>query len=107
MGYCSGLSSAQPYFENSPTIDSLTIKGVAELVLGKPQPVSQGLPDGSVVIESAFQCRRVALIPPSGRSSGGGNGYPLQYSCLGNPMDGGTWQAIVHEVTERQTRVSN
>ena len=39
------------------------------------------------------------LIPVSGRSPGEGNGKPLQYSCLGNPMDGGTWQSTVHGVT--------
>ena len=38
------------------------------------------------------------LIPESGKSPGGGNGIPLQYSCLENPMDRGTWQAIVHGV---------
>ena len=39
-----------------------------------------------------------ALIPGSGRSSGEGNGNPLQYSCLGNSMDKGAWQATVHGV---------
>ena len=39
-------------------------------------------------------------IPGSGRSPGEGNGNPLQYSCLGNPMDRGAWQAIVHEVAK-------
>ena len=34
-----------------------------------------------------------------GRSPGEGNGNPLQYSCLGNPMDRGVWRAIVHDVT--------
>ena len=38
------------------------------------------------------------LIPGSGRSPGEGNGNPLQYSCLGNPMDRGAWQGIVHRV---------
>ena len=38
------------------------------------------------------------LIPGSERSSGGGNGNPLQYSCLGNPIDRGAWQATVHGV---------
>ena len=42
----------------------------------------------------------VGLIPGWGRSPGGGNGNPLQYSCLGNPMDGGAWWVEVHEVTE-------
>ena len=39
----------------------------------------------------------------SGRSPGGGNGSPLQYSCLGNPMDSGTWRATVHGVAESDT----
>ena len=38
--------------------------------------------------------------PRSGKSPGGGNDYPLQYSCLGNPMDRGAWQAIVHRVAK-------
>ena len=38
-------------------------------------------------------------IPGSGRSTGEGNGNPLQYSCLGNPMDRGAWQVIVYGVT--------
>ena len=39
-------------------------------------------------------------FPGLGRSSGGGNGNPLQDSCLKNPMDRGAWQAIVHGVTK-------
>ena len=39
-------------------------------------------------------------IPMSGRSPGEGNGNPLQYSCLENPMDRGAWQAIVHGITK-------
>ena len=42
----------------------------------------------------------VGLIPELERSPGEGNGYPLQCSCLGNPMDRGVWWAIVHEVAE-------
>ena len=37
---------------------------------------------------------------------GGGNGNPLQYACLENPMDGGAWQAIVHGVSKSQKRLS-
>jgi len=44
-------------------------------------------------------------IPGSGRSPGEGNGNPLQYSCLENPMDGGAWQATVHGVSKSQTRL--
>ena len=39
-------------------------------------------------------------IPGPGRSPGGGNGNPLQFSCLENPMDSGAWWATVHGVTE-------
>jgi len=45
----------------------------------------------------------VGLIPGSGRSPGGGNDNPLQYSCLGNPMDRGAWWATVHRVTKSGT----
>ena len=42
-------------------------------------------------------------IPVSGRSTRGGNGNPLQYSCLGNPMEREAWWATVHEVAESDT----
>ena len=42
-------------------------------------------------------------IPGSGRSPGGGNGNPLQCSCLGNLMDRGAWQAVAHGVTKSRT----
>ena len=45
----------------------------------------------------------LGLIPGSGRSPGEGNGNPLQYSCLENPMDGGAWWATVHGVAESDT----
>ena len=48
----------------------------------------------------------VALIPELGRSPGEGDGNPLQYSCLDNPMERGAWRATVHGVTESQTRLS-
>ena len=50
--------------------------------------------------ESPCQAGDTVSIPESGRSPGEGNGNPLQYSCLGNPMDKGGWWATVHEVTE-------
>jgi len=46
-------------------------------------------------------------IPGSGRSLGEGNGNPLQYSCLENPMDGGAWRATVHGVAKSWTQLSN
>ena len=48
----------------------------------------------------------VSSIPGSGRSSGLGNGNPLQYSCLENSMDRGAWKATVHGVTKSQTQLS-
>ena len=46
-------------------------------------------------------------ISGSGRSPGGGNGNPLQYSCLENPMDRGAWWATVHGVAKSWTQFSN
>ena len=51
----------------------------------------------------AGDIRDAVSIPESERSSGGGNGNSLQYSCLGNPMDRGAWQATVHGLTECDT----
>ena len=53
----------------------------------------------SVSKESAYNAGDPGSIPGSGRSPGEGNGNPLQYSCLENPMDRGALQAIVHEVS--------
>ena len=46
-------------------------------------------------------------IPGLGRSHGEGNGNPLQYSCLGNSMDGGAWRATVHVVAKSRTQLSD
>ena len=66
-----------------------------------------GFSDASVGIESACDVGDGSLIPRSGRSHGGGNGNPVQYSCLKKPMDRGTWRAIVQRVTESRTQLSN
>ena len=55
---------------------------------------------GSVGKESECNAGDKGWIPESGRSPGEGNGSPLQYSCLGNPMDRGTWVATVHGVSK-------
>ena len=65
-----------------------------------------GFPGGSEVKASACNAGDLGLIPESGRSPGEGNGNPLQYSCLENPMDGGAWWAIVHGVAKSQRRLS-
>ena len=69
-----------------------------------------GLPAGSVVNNSlaiAVDAGDVGSILGLGRSPGKGNGNPLQYSCLGNPMDRGARWATVHEVPKSQTQLSN
>ena len=55
--------------------------------------------------DNAGDIRDVGLIPKLGRFPEEGNGNPLQYSCLENPMDRGGWQAIVHGVAKSQTRL--
>ena len=61
-----------------------------------------GLPRWLSGNESACNAVDLGLIPGSGRSPGGGHGNPLQYSCLGNPMDTGAWRITVHGVTKSQ-----
>ena len=58
-----------------------------------------GFPGGSAVKNppTTLETGNVGWIPESGRAPGAGNGNPLPYSCLGNPMDRGAWQAIVHK----------
>ena len=60
-------------------------------------------PDGSDCKESVYSAGDLGLIPGLGRSPEEGNGYPLQYSCLENSMDGRVWQATVHGVTKSCT----
>ena len=66
--------------------------------------VKEGFLGSAIGKEPACQCRRhKGLVPGSERSSGGGHGKPLQYSCLENPMDRGSWQAPVYRYTELDT----
>ena len=53
----------------------------------------------SLIVKLVKNLPAMGLIPGLGRSSGEGNGNPLQYSCLENPMDTGAWQATVYVVT--------
>ena len=62
---------------------------------------------GSEVKAPACNAGDLGSIPGLGRSPREGNGNPLQYSCLENPMDGGAWWATVHGVTKRWTRLSD
>ena len=70
----------------------------------------RGFP-GSIVVKnvcaSAGDSGEVSSIPGLGRSLGEGNGNPVQYSCLGNPMDTGVWWATVHRVAKGWTQLCN
>ena len=64
-------------------------------------------PGGSDGKASAYNAGDSGLIPGSGRSPAEGNGCPLQYSCLKNPMDRGAWWATVQGVAKGWTQLSN
>ena len=67
-------------------------------------------PDGSAGKESACNAgdtEDAGLIPGLRRCPGGGNGNPLQYSCLINSMDGRAWRATVHRATKSRTQLSS
>ena len=60
----------------------------------------KGSPSGSAVKNLSANAEDADLVSGSGRSAGEGNGNPLQYSCLENPMDKGAWWATVHGVAK-------
>ena len=59
-----------------------------------------GFPGGSAVKNPPAKAGDGGLIPGLGKPPGEGNGNPLQYSCLGNPMDRGAWQITVHGIEQ-------
>ena len=61
------------------------------------------MPGGSDGKVSACNVEDPGLIPGLGRCPGEGNGNPVQYSCLGNPMDRGAWRAPVHGIAKNRT----
>ena len=63
----------------------------------------KAFPGGSDGKASAYNVGDPGLIPGLGRSPGEGNGNPLQYSCLENPMDRGAWLGTVHGVAKSRT----
>ena len=95
---------------------SIIFKSPWWIFLRTPKTSLTGFPGGASHKETACQCRRCRrrrflthagdTIPGLGRSAGGGHGNPLQYSCLENAMDRGTWQATVPGVAKSQTRLS-
>ena len=69
------------------------------------QPIT-GFPGGSVVKNPPVSAGKAGSIPGLGRSPGEGNGNPLQYSCLRNPMDKGAWWVTVYGVAKSQTQLN-
>ena len=69
--------------------------------------ICSGFPGDSVVENPPASAGDIGSIPGSGRSPGEGNGNPLKYSCLENPMDRGAWWAIVYVVAKSRAQLSN
>ena len=84
-------------------------KIIPEKVISKQELwIPMGFPGGASGKEHDCQCRRhrdVGSITGSGRSPGGENNNPLQYSCLENPKDKGSWWDMVYRVTKSQIQV--
>ena len=75
-------------------------------IRGETFVILRDFPRGSVVKNLPASVGDKGSIPGSRRSLGEGNGYLLQCSCLGNPMDQGTWWATVHGVAESPPQLS-
>ena len=91
---------AEPYSSFPLTIHMPTL-------ISQSVPTLHLFPGGVVVKNVPANARDVGSTPGLGRSPGGGNGNPLQYSCLENPTDREAWKATVHEVAKSQIRLSN
>ena len=72
-----------------------------------PTPVFLGFTGGSDGKESACNMGDLGLIPGLGRSSGGGHGNPVQYSCRENSMDRGVWRTTVQGITKSWTQLND
>ena len=101
-----------PYLSFPSSFDSMRNE-VLQIRVGAVQEEGRndfsftGFPRGSVVKNPPANAREASLIPELGRCPGEGNGIPLQYSCLGNPMGRRTWRATVHGVAKSQTWLNN
>ena len=80
---------------------------IISLYLLTPTMYLKDFPGGSDGKVSVYNAGDLGSIPGSGGSPGEGNGSPLQYSCLENPMDTGAWWATVHGVAKSRTRLSD
>ena len=90
------------YYFMSLGTPSLSAKSKQKLNVVSSMQSLMGFPGSWDSKEFACSAGDAGWIPGSGRSPGEGNGYPLQYSCLENPMDEGAWRAIVHGVAKSQ-----
>ena len=88
------------------TSDSCTSRRVLYTSTTWETPEYNYFPGGSDGKVSAYNAGDLGSIPGSGRSPGEGNGHPLQYSWLENPMDRGAWRTTIHGVTKSQTGLS-
>ena len=83
-----------------PTNPKLTLQS---LLHWAPHTTGLGFPGGSAVMRLPASAGEASAIPGSGRPHGGGDGSPLSYSSLENPMDTRVWWAAVHRVTKSRT----
>ena len=112
-----GTETILDYIKNSKFITASTtlnfVRTVRTVVMRGAKVFSRVLEDrqgfrvGAEVKVSACNVGDLGSIPGSGRSPGEGNGNPLQYSCLENPMDRGAWWATIHGVAKSRTRLSD
>ena len=80
----------------------MVLKVIKKLALGNRSP-TRGFPGGSDGKASVYNAGDLGSSPGLGRSPGEGNGNPLQYCCLENPMDRGAWYATVYGVAKSWT----
>ena len=95
------------YIYETPSVKIMNITTTLKHCLVHFDNLSRHSSGGSVGKESACNAGDPGSVPGSGRSPGGGDGNPLQYSCLRNPMDRGGWWAAVRGVSGSQTPCSN
>ena len=96
-------------------LDLLAVQGTLKRLLQHPSLKASilqlsgfsGFPGGSDGKAPVYNAGDLGSIPGLGRVPGEGNGNPLQYSCLENPMDGGAWWATVQRVAKSWTRLSH
>ena len=104
-----------PWLRLLPAVPEGKLWGVGEAQGGPAEEagrrlrwaLKQDFPGGSDGKASAYKAGNPGSVPGLGGSPGEGNGNPLRYSCLGNPMDRGAWQATVHGVAKSRTQLND